>query len=50
MGKSYRFNPDDDWDTQMSSKERKRLRKKDKFARQAIAKKTEIDDGSSEES
>lgn len=27
MSKSFRYNPDEDWDTQMTTKQRKQLRK-----------------------
>ncbi len=33
MAKTFRFNPDEDWDTQMTAKQRRELRKADKQAR-----------------
>lgn len=33
MAKTFRFNPDEDWDTQMTMKQRRQLRKADKQAR-----------------
>lgn len=33
MSKSFRYNPDEDWDMQRTAKQRKQLRKADKQAR-----------------
>ena len=33
MAKTFRHNPDEDWDTQMTAKQRRQLRKADKQAR-----------------
>ncbi|KKN10170.1 hypothetical protein LCGC14_1039180 [marine sediment metagenome] len=33
MAKTFRYNPDEDWDTQMTAKQRRQLRKEDKQAR-----------------
>ncbi len=35
MSKSFRYNPDEDFDTQISAKQRKNLRKQIKFDRRA---------------
>ncbi len=33
MAKTFRYNPEEDWDTQMTAKQRRQLRKADKQAR-----------------
>jgi len=33
MAKTFRYNPDEDFDTQMTAKQRRQLRKEDKQAR-----------------
>lgn len=34
MSKSFRYHPEEDWDTQINAKQRRQLRKADKQARQ----------------
>ncbi|KKN24834.1 hypothetical protein LCGC14_0890740 [marine sediment metagenome] len=41
MAKTFRYNPDEDWDTQITAKQRRQLRKADKQARKERAREFE---------